>query len=462
MKYKILGILLLTFPSFAVIPAPKNLDIYTQTAVLTEILNLKVKNTLLLDVNLPKNTDLENLIISPNDDECIINSIQEKEPNKNFENRLKNIENKIITLKNRLEAINTEIALLKNLDINKKENIETVLESFEKKLFEKLEEKQKLETDIKNLEKSLDLLITTYGKLYELKINCLSPRDLTLNFSYFPKVKANQQYVIYGNTVKNSIKIHNKLTIYQETGKDLKNITVNYFTYNKTTSIEPPPFYNYPIVKKTPQRIELLRKPIQTKELGYKETKTKAFFQVKNITLPNKKHKQITISTDEYKANFEIFIDGYATTTPFLTAKFKNTKFYPPSWNTLYYIDGIFLGKGRLPSLMENEENKVYFGEDLFIKTSKILLKDKKKTTLFGKKIHKKEWRYQIKNKHKTKMKIILVDKVPVSRDEKTEIKPFASLKWKEIKPDGKVIWEFYLNPDEETVFKYGYEIIKK
>ena len=93
---------------------------------------------------------------------------------------------------------------------------------------------------------------------------------------------------------------------------------------------------------------------------------------------------------------------------------------------------------------------------------SKEKIKDFTEKSIFGTKKTTKEWRYQIKNNHKKGIKITVVDKIPVSTSEKIQIKPFSSIKWKKIKPDGTVVWEFFISPSQERVFSFGYIITEK
>ncbi len=457
-KQLIAGAILVSTSAFALTPIPYRLDFYRHYVELVEYLPVKVSKTSIFNIDY-KEGYWNSVNINLDNKNCFIDYIEELEPKEEVKSHIEQLKDKINSLQNRIETLKVEIKRLESLDFNNKNDLNNTLIFLDKSYFQKLEEKRKLEKQLSKLENELDDFEIKNGYPFKVKISCPSNLNLKLIFTSSPKeIFFIHKYIISGYTDDKTISIDNKLYIEQETGRDLKNIEINYYTYRKIAEIEPSPFN----IKRKSKTRGMLKGIGGTQRWDYEKTETKTYFSVKNVSLPNNRFKEITLSHDTYKADFEIFIDGYDTVTPFLMAKFKSTKIYPKSHRASYFIDGVFLGEGELKTISDDGYNKIYFGEDVFVKTSKVMLKDYEKESLFGKKTHKKEWKYIIKNNHDSKTKITLVDKVPVSKNDKTKVKPFSTFKWKEITPDGKVIWEFYLNPKEEISFKYGYKIINK
>jgi hypothetical protein len=434
--------------AFSLIPVPKDIDIYLGSSYLTWTINTNKKE---FEIKFPEKVNLSELSFSVLPVTCYMNYIEEKKPVKIPE--ATHIMQKIESLKNYLNTLNKELTLLEKIKLS--DDLSQKINQFEKIYFEKLENIRRTKVQIKNLEKELSDITKKSKNIFKIKLSCNSNR-VKISFKNPVKIFATQEYAIKGNMTDSTITIINRLQLKNETGIDLKNINVNYYTYRKTTAIEPPPFERpFPAMG-----IKKLAIPQKKTQLEYIQTQTKSYFSAKNITLPSKTTKKITIGKIQYKAEFDIFIDGYATVTPFLRAKFTADRLFPPSYNVKFYIDGIFIGKGRIKSITEGKNN-LFFGEDTFIDVSKILIKDFQEETFFGKKIRTKKWRYEIKNRHTKRISITLVDKIPVSTTEKIKIKPFSTIKWKEIKPNGKIIWEIKLNPQQTLKFDFGYNIEK-
>ncbi len=428
---------LLISPSFSeTVLKPERLDIYANRAFIT--FSFDADKNKIYTFQIPKSVGLENLSVSTDKEDCFVSYLEEI-PSEN---------KKLKELENRLKTVEKKIKILEDLKpVDRK--IKDFLSVFETTYFSSLLERDKIAYGISKIRK-------TENKDINLRLTCKNSRKTKIFLQYPISIKANHFYKIEGFTDSKTVRISSILNIKNRSGYSIKDINLYFHTYRKTISIEPPPFeHSYRV-----EPLMAIKKPILKERRSYVETETKAYFFVENVNIPEKGEKSVLISEDKYRADFDIFIDGYATTTPFLRGVFVADKFFSPS-QAKFYIDGIFLGKSWIKPVEKDKKSFIFFGEDLFLQTSKTKVKDFYEKTFLGKSIHTVEWLYRIHNKHRKSIKVHIVDRVPVSTSEDIKIEPFSSLKWKEIKGE-KVIWEVILSPDEVLSFKFGYKEIKK
>ena len=451
MKIKETVLLFMAFVglSYAEFPIPEKLVVYKDRAFLIEKLTVDLTGKSFFDMNLPLYTDLRQLKVSVNKD-CKIGQIKEEDIDSQTKGKIKELKDQIRFLKDQIKTVEKEISILEKVDVNKV-GINS-LDLFSERYFKKLQEKRTAQQFIAQLEDQIKELRKRAGRHFVVDLSCEGITRPVINITIQPPVKVSQKYTVYGDTANNLVKITNRIFVRQDSGFDLKGIELIYYSYRKTPSISPPQRGFVPFVERK-------MKGLKKVEKEYVETTSKAYFSVKNIDLQDGKENLITLSSVSYPAEFSVFIDGDRTITPFLKATFKTDRFYPSSYRADFYVDGVYIGSDRFKPLLQNSENSLFFGEDIFINVSKEKIKDFTEKSIFGAKKTTKEWRYQIKNNHKNGIKITVVDKIPVSTSEKTEIKPFSTLKWKKIKSDGTVVWEFFLNPSQEKIFSFGYII---
>ncbi|NPA57969.1 MAG: DUF4139 domain-containing protein [Aquificae bacterium] len=438
---------------------PVVLDLYRNTAFLIQEGSFKLDRNTSTVLNLPSFTDLQNTAFFLKPEECILTQVLEL-PVPEKDTAVERLEERIKGIESRLKAVEKEIFLLEKVSLKGEEGVFSFLGRFSQYYSKKVIEKKELEEKLKKLKEELEKTRKAKGKSYRLSVNCPSPVYGSMTVLSKVPAKADQKYILSADSLNGKLTITSRVYVSQQTGTDLKNITVRYHSYHKTGRLEPPPPYTPRPILKSPPIAPMERGKRQ--EVSYVETPVKVYFQVDGVNLPDGKEAVLTVVKDTYPASFSVFIDGYGTITPFMKATFKPDRYYPSSFKGEYYIDGVFAGKGRFPSVEKGKENTLYFGEDIFVSVSKEKIKDFTEETFFGKLETKKEWKYTITNRHKKQMKITVADKLPVSTSEKVKVKPFSSLKWKRIDEKGIVYWEFTLSPAETKTFNFGYTVIRE
>ncbi|MBK3332819.1 DUF4139 domain-containing protein [Persephonella atlantica] len=439
-----LALLLTASLSYGEVLKPEKLFVFKNTAFL--FLSGKTTAKPSIQLKLPYRISLDSLNIEI--PECSIVSMNEIPPEKSFKQEIEKLQSQITFLQNQRRSIQNEIRILEGLNINSLKNLNS-LDSYTQRYFKKLQELKTTEQLLDSTQKQIQQLKTKRGKNIRIFTDCPKNSIVHIKITHQLPIKIKEQFVVSGDTSKNSVKITGRLFLKHDFFKDLKDIDLVYYSYIKTPAVEPPEYFLPSIKKAVPQKSV------------YTQTQTRFFYEIKNITLLRDRENLATVVEKDYPAKFYVYIDGRVSPVPFLKAEFNSDIFLPPVFNTQFFIDGLYIGSNRLKAVKKGK-NSIYFGEDIFISVSKEKVKDYTEETFFGKKITTKKWRYTLRNGHSKNIKIVLKDKIPVSTTENVKIKPFSSLKWKEIKSDGTVIWEFSLKPQEKLEIEFGYRIERR
>jgi len=176
--------------------------------------------------------------------------------------------------------------------------------------------------------------------------------------------------------------------------------------------------------------------------------------------------KNVVIGENEFAAEIS------ANTTPrldkaaYLTAKFKLTGNAPYLPGTvLLSRDGVFLGRGRLPLLNPNEEHKLSFGRDDFVKVkrSKVTQKAGESGFVSRSKVETRKFVTTITNLHDFPIKIVVTDRLPYGAHEDIEV----SMTPESTKPTitdvdkkrGILAWEKVLGANDKYTINFGYTV---
>jgi hypothetical protein len=157
--------------------------------------------------------------------------------------------------------------------------------------------------------------------------------------------------------------------------------------------------------------------------------------------------------------NFEIKLKE----AMFLRGSVKNTLAYPflPGSADLFIVQD-FVGTTQLPYVAANEEAKMYFGEDGQIKVKYEQVKKEKVNPGFLGKTEKLHLVYKItvQNLRKNAAEIELLDQLPISQNDKIDIKD-VNIQPAQAKKDDKGIltWKLTLAPQEKKEITIDFTI---
>lgn len=128
------------------------------------------------------------------------------------------------------------------------------------------------------------------------------------------------------------------------------------------------------------------------------------------------------------------------------------------------FRDGTFVGTGRMPLLAGGEEHDLGFGVDDQVKVRHAIVEETRGETglISSSRTDVRNYRVTVKNMHERQIDLVVIDQIPVSRNQ--EIKVEYTGKAQPSKTDiddkrGVMSFEGKLEPDEEKVLEYGYRI---
>jgi uncharacterized protein (TIGR02231 family) len=173
-------------------------------------------------------------------------------------------------------------------------------------------------------------------------------------------------------------------------------------------------------------------------------------------------HK-VPIDAQKLKAEFDYVAVPKLKEVAFLRGSLKNTLAYPllPGSADLFIIQD-FVGSTRIPYVAANEEAKMYFGEDGQIKVKYDQVKREKLNPGFLGKNEKLRMIYKItvQNLRKNAVEVEVTDQLPVSQNNKIEIKD-VSIQPAQTKKDekGLLTWKLTLAPREKKEITIDFTI---
>lgn len=188
-------------------------------------------------------------------------------------------------------------------------------------------------------------------------------------------------------------------------------------------------------------------------------------FEIKrNVDIPSDgaPHK-VPIDAQKLKVKFDYVAVPKLKESAFLRGSLKNTTAYPflPGSADLFIIQD-FIGSAQIPFVAANEEAKMYFGEDGQIKVKYEQVKKEKVNPGFLGKTEKLHLAYRItvQNLRKSAAEIEVMDQLPISQNDKIEIKD-VNIQPTQAKKDEKGIltWKLTLAAQEKKEITIDFTI---
>lgn len=400
---------------------------------------------------------------------------------------IKKQKEEIAFLSNEIKSTKNYIDSLEDIGFEKKsvnlQNIKDVTSYVKKEVYENYNLLYKLNMELKKYNQDLSKLILKKKSDLFTKLNynttCLSDSKIYVNYPVYNISKSNF-YEINANSNKDNIEIKNSAFITQSSGYDFSNIDINLYTYNYSNQINPRYFtpkyldvYSPPVAymqedsmmmeisaSKSAKSVSRLKK--SEPKYRYKESSTKSFFNASGIDLRSGVKTPVLFANDSYTTSSKIEIDGYAASKPFYKVEFKSNKLYS-TLNTKLYLDSVYIGQSYQKEIKKDKKSAIYFSEDRFIDVKKELITDMKEKPFFSisKLKTEKLWKYTITNNHKSKKTITLVERLPISKHEDIKVKLISKTKYTSKDDNGKISYDFEINPNEKKVIEFGYTVEK-
>lgn len=176
--------------------------------------------------------------------------------------------------------------------------------------------------------------------------------------------------------------------------------------------------------------------------------------------------KKVRISSDDNEARLTVVSVPRLDPNAYLTASFTVKGEGPmlPGLVNLYR-DGVYVGQGAVPLLSATEEATLGFGVDDLVKVERKEVSKKigEEGLLTTSNVEERAWDITVKNLHKGKMALRILDRMPFSATEDIEVETLPGMTAPSVqdyeKRRGVMAWSFDLEAQGENVIKTGYRI---
>jgi uncharacterized protein (TIGR02231 family) len=176
--------------------------------------------------------------------------------------------------------------------------------------------------------------------------------------------------------------------------------------------------------------------------------------------------RRLLIATDTLEPNLRAVTTPKESATAFLHASFTHDSDAPflPGRVSLYR-DGVFTGTGDFPLLPSGQEYDLGFGSDDLVKVARVNLKRARGETgiISSSSVDEQHFKITVNNLHSQPMKVIVLDQMPYSEDEKitVEMLPITTqpldLNYEDKR--GVIAWTLDMKPKEERELAFSYQV---
>ncbi len=449
-------------------PLHVRLDIYSNVSFITK--GFEINNQKNISLKLPAQISLENISIKAKN--CVVNDITLSNP-KSFENqKINKLTQKINKINNQIISLQETNDILKTISLKDKKvvNISKMIDYFSKNFMQNTQKLSVLKIELKKANERLKMLQNQEARKYKAFEAHATCRDKEIIQITYPEsnFKIWHFYDIKANSDTMTLSLIKKIKIIQKTGEDFDDLDIYSHSNAYNQAIAPVPFYpkylnfhqkrNFLMKKSMPMAMDSVTAQRNT---IYKENLTTSSFVALHVSIKNNQEKIVELSKETKNIKFENDIDGYGSSRAYLKVNFKSGRFYRRA-RAFIYLDNNQVGARALPNIKKGSKTDIYFGENQNIKIKKTLLKRFNESEFFGNnQINTQIWKYKVTNISKIAQKINLIERLPISQNEKIKVEPLFDTKKAKIDKKGKVIWSFNLAPNETKTIKFGYETKK-
>jgi len=443
-------------------------DIYKNISFITKSFQINGQKNISLKV--PAQINLEDISIKAKN--CSFDDVVLSNSKNYVDKKSKKLIKKIKKLNNQIISLKETNNILKTISLKEKKGIDLpkTIDYFSKNFMRNIEKLTEAQIELKKANEELKILQNQKSKKYKIfnaSATCKDKKIIQITY-LDSNFKIKNFYNIKLDSENRTLTLIKKIKIIQKTGEDFDNLDIYAHSnvYNRT--ISPIPFY--PRYLNFNQKNDLLMKssmPVAIKSMArktdnkYKENITTSSFVALHVKIRNDKEKIIELGKVTKNVKIENDIDGYGTFRAYLKAKFKSNKQYPRA-PAFIYLDDNQIGTRVLPNIKKGSQTNIYFGENQNIKIKKTLLKRFNESEFFGNnQINTQIWKYKITNMAKSVQNINLIERLPISQNEKIKVEPLFDTKKAKIDKRGKVVWSFDLKQNETKIIKFGYKTKK-
>lgn len=176
--------------------------------------------------------------------------------------------------------------------------------------------------------------------------------------------------------------------------------------------------------------------------------------------------KKVRISSDDHDAKLTVMAVPRIDPNAYLMANFTakgEAPMLPGSVNL--YRDGVYVGQGYVPLLASGEDADLGFGVDDLVKVERKEVSKKigEEGMLTTSNVEERAWDITVRNLHKGKMALRVLDRMPFSATDDIEVETLTGMtaptEKDYLKRRGVMAWSFDLDAQGENLIKTGYRI---
>lgn len=406
-------------------------------------------------------------------EQCTIDNKTLSKSKKSVNKELEELEKQKNKLGYELEAIFAKNELLKTLSLKDQldlTKIDKTSEFLAQQIIKNLKEIEQHKKAIALIDEKIKIASAFLSEFKELTLTYTCKQEnKILSINYLQQhIKTNSFYNINADTNKKSVTIEKKTNIFYQGIESLPQVDINIYSYGFNQSVAPAPFYPQYLGEKKAvsyakvATMEISNDSLQRmskKEVTHQNLQTKSIYKIKNAELITGQYNLFDVDKKLLDADFKTVIDAYGTNKAYLEATIKTKKDYQESM-AKYFLNSNPISSRYIDKIEKDKETKLYFGEDEHIQIQKKLVETLDEKTFFGdKKISTQNWEYTITNKKPYNTKVSFIESVPISKDADITVKIFAQPKENFLNAEGKIIWNFSLEENEQKKILFGYEV---
>jgi len=343
-----------------------------------------------------------------------------------------------------------------------------------------------IKEEIYRLDKKIKAALNTINQLEKTLENMSNKNDYcSLKISLMANENGNKnlclQYLvtdagwnpIYDLRVANitsPILIQQKASVFQNTGIDWDQVKITLSTGNPIDNGILPtlnPLYSDFFIYSKIRSYDMMEKVsapqlAMAANVSENENQLANSYQINTLTsvASSQENKVIEIKSDTIVALYQYMAIPKLAPQAYLIGRITNwNNLNLLSGNASVYFEDAYVGETFLNTMQFDDTLQVSLGKDPNILIERIKVKEfNTHKLLSGYQTASLNFNIKIQNNKKKPIDIIIEDQAPISKNKSIEVK-LNSLDGKYDMETGKLTWKLKLNPSEQKVFSFGYEL---
>lgn len=347
--------------------------------------------------------------------------------------------------------------------------------------------RKKLQNDHVQLKSQLSQKFADLQSLnHSIQIKLISPKAQKVSLSIHYQVSQagwTSHYDLKVAALDKPISLVHKAIIYQSSGEDWKNVSLELNTGSMQANGQIPslyPEYLYPAQRENMGRPLSDAEPVRESRAmtsNFEASKkdmigtannsinsnllSRSYILSEKVSIANGKRETNLLRNLEIPAKFEYQAVPKIDLSAYLIAKVYDWSDYNLEAGELsLYNTGNFVGKSFLNPNISQDTLEISLGKDADIIVKRETLKEEGGSSFLGsRKTSKYAYELSVYNKKKSPIKMVLSDQIPVARHEDIKVEMLiGKLKVSDL-AEGKVQWRFSVPSQEKVTKKHQYQI---